>query len=96
MRQVALYSEDATLVSEGGTFKARAQIRTWVQVSLDQGSVLQAMDVVQERVSGSLAYETGRSRRLVGQEVHLGQYLVVLEKIGAEWKITQHFSMNAR
>jgi hypothetical protein len=25
----------------------------------------------------------------------MGQYLIVMEKIGAEWKIVQHFSLNA-
>lgn len=34
-------------------------------------------------------------RRLVGSVVHLGQYLIVMEKIGGEWKIVQHFSLNA-
>jgi hypothetical protein len=38
--------------------------------------------------------EPGRSRRLVGKEVQVGRYLMVLEKIGTEWKILQHFSMN--
>jgi hypothetical protein len=27
--------------------------------------------------------------------VHLGQYLIVMEKISGEWKIVQHFSLNA-
>ena len=35
---VALYAEDATLVSDGGTFKGRDEIRRWVKEGLDQGS----------------------------------------------------------
>jgi ketosteroid isomerase-like protein len=93
---VALYAEDATLVTETGTFMGRDEIRKWVQASIDQGSTLSAIDAVQEKTSGTLAYGTGRSRRVVGREVHLGQYLVVLEKIGTAWKIVQHFSMNVR
>jgi ketosteroid isomerase-like protein len=93
---IALYAEDATLVSEAGTFQGRAAIRPWVQASLDQGSVLESIEATRERQSGTLAYETGRSRRLVGPEVHLGQYLIVLEKIRGEWKIVEHCSMNVR
>ena len=32
---VALYAEDATLVSDGGTFRGRAEIRKWVKAGLD-------------------------------------------------------------
>ena len=37
---VALYAEDATLVSDGGTFRGRNEIRNWVKSGLDQGSTL--------------------------------------------------------
>jgi hypothetical protein len=40
------------------------------------------------------AYGTGRTRRLVGSVVHLGQYLIVMQKISGEWKIVQHSSMS--
>ena len=92
---VALYADDATLVSDGGTFKGRDEIRNWVKSGLDQGSRLEAIEPIVEKSSGTLAYETGRTRRLVGSVVHLGQYLIVMEKIGGEWKIVQHFSLNA-
>jgi ketosteroid isomerase-like protein len=90
-----LYAEDATLVSDGGSFKGRNEIRKWVQTGLDQGSRLQAIEPSVEKSSGILAYGTGRTRRLVGSEVHFGQYLIVMEKIDTEWKIVQHFSLNA-
>jgi ketosteroid isomerase-like protein len=92
---VALYAEDATLVSDGGTFRGRDEIRNWVKAGLDQGSRLEAIEPSVEKSSGTLAYGTGRTRRLVGSVVHLGQYLIVMEKIGGEWKIVQHFSLNA-
>jgi len=91
---VALYAEDATLVSDGGTFRGRAEIRKWVKAGVDQGSTL-VIEPSVEKSSGTLAYGTGRTRRLVGSVVHLGQYLIVMEKIGGEWKIVQHFSLNA-
>ena len=92
---VALYAEDATLVSNGGTFRGREEIRKWVKAGLDQGSRLEAIEPSVEKSSGTLAYGTGRTRRLVGSVVHLGQYLIVMEKIGEDWKIVQHFSLNA-
>jgi ketosteroid isomerase-like protein len=88
---VALYSEDATLVSEGGTFRGKDEIRNWVKSGLDQGSRLEIEPIV-GKSSGTLAYGTGRTRRLVGSVVHLGQYL--MENIGGEWKIVQHFSLS--
>jgi ketosteroid isomerase-like protein len=59
---VALYAEDATLVSDGGTFKGRDEIRNWVKSGLDQGSRLEAIEPSVEKSSGTLAYETGRTR----------------------------------
>jgi ketosteroid isomerase-like protein len=91
----ALYAEDATLVSDGGTFRGRDAIRKWVTSGLDQGSMLEAIEPSVEKSSGNLAYGTGRTRRLVGSVVHLGQYLIVMEKIKGEWKIVQHFSLSA-
>ena len=78
---VALYADDATMVSDGGTFKGRDEIRNWVKSGLDQGSRLETIEPTVEKSSGTLAYGTGRTRRLVGSVVHLGQYLIVMEKI---------------
>ena len=89
----ALYAEDATLVSDGGTFRGRNEIRNWVKSGLDQGSTL-VIEASIEKSSGTLAYGTARTRRLVGSVVHLGEYLIVMEKIGVEWKIVRHFSMS--
>ena len=91
---VVLYAEDATLVSDGGTFRGRDEIRNWVKSGIDQGSRLEIEPVV-EKSSGILAYGTGRTRRRVGSVIHLGQYLIVMEKISGEWKIIQHFSLSA-
>ena len=92
---LVLYAEDATLASDGGVFHGRSEIKNWVQSGFDQGSQLEAIEPVVEKSSGTLAYGTGRTRRRVGSEVHLGQYLIVMEKIGGDWKITQHYALNA-
>ncbi len=91
---VALYAEDATLVSDGETFRGRNEIRQWVKSGLDQGSTLEAIEPIVEKSSGTLAYAAGRTRRRVGSIIHLGQYLIVMEKIGGEWKIVQHFALS--
>lgn len=93
---LALYADDATVVSEAGTFKGREAIRPWVQASISQGSKLESIEAIEEKSSGSLAYGTGKSRRWVGKELHLGRYLIVMERIGDQWKIVQHFSMNVK
>lgn len=93
---LALYADDATVVSEAGTFKGREAIRPWVQASISQGSKLESIEAIAEKSSGSLAYGTGQSRRWVGKELHLGRYLIVMERIGGGWKIVQHFSMNVK
>jgi len=90
---VALYGEDATLVSDGGTFRGQDEIRKWVKAGVDQGSRLEIEPIV-EKSSGTLAYGMGRTRRRVGSVIHLGEYLIVMEKIGGEWKIVQHFSVS--
>jgi ketosteroid isomerase-like protein len=92
---LALYSEDAVLASDGGIFHGRGEIRQWVQSGFDQKSRLESIEPIVERNSGTLAYGTGRTRRRVGSQVHLGQYIIVMEKIRGEWKITQHFSLSA-
>jgi ketosteroid isomerase-like protein len=91
---VALYAEDAILVSDGGTFRGKDEIRKWVKSGLDQGSTL-VIEPSAEQSSGSLAYGTGRTKRYVGSVIHLGQYLIVMEKIGGQWSIVQHFSLSA-
>ena len=93
---IELYSDDAVVVSEAMNFVGPQQIRQWIQVSLDQGSKLESIDIERQRTSGDLAYATGRTRRRVGNEIHLGQFLMVLERRGNEWKIVRHFSMNAK
>jgi ketosteroid isomerase-like protein len=56
---VALYAEDATLVSDGGTFKGRNEIRNWLKSELDQGGRLEAIEPSVEKSSGVLAYGQG-------------------------------------
>lgn len=91
---LALYSQDATLLTETGVFHGRAEIRKWLQFALDQGSVLESIQPVREKSSERLAYGTGETKRRVGQEIHLGRYLIVMEQQDGEWRIVEHAAFN--
>ena len=92
---LALYADDAVLLSEAGIFRGKAEIRKWLQIAFDQGSVLESITAIREKSSTTIAYGTGQTKRLVGPEVHLGRYLIVLEKRERKWIIVEHASFNA-
>lgn len=92
---LALYADDAVLLSEAGVFHGKAEIRKWLQFAFDQGSVLESITPAREKCSDTLAYGTGRTKRLVGKEIHLGRYLIVMEKRKGKWSIVEHASFNA-
>jgi ketosteroid isomerase-like protein len=71
---LALYADDAVLLSEAGVFRGKSEIRKWLQFAFDQGSVLETISATREKASGTIAYGTGHTKRLAGQEVHLGHY----------------------
>ncbi len=89
-----LYADDAVLLSEAGVFAGKSEIRKWLQVAFDQGSMLDTITAIREKSSHTLAYGTGQSKRLAGQEVHLGRYPIVLEKRRGKWMIVEHASFN--
>ena len=91
---LALYAEDATLLTEAGVFRGKAEIRKWLQFALDQGSVLEIIQPVREKSSDRIAYGTGETKRRVGQEMHLGRYLIVMEQQNGEWRIVEHAAFN--
>jgi ketosteroid isomerase-like protein len=76
---LALYADDAVLLTEAGVFRGKSEISKWLQFAFDQGSVLEAITATREKSSTTIAYGTGQTKRLVGQQVHLGRYLIVLE-----------------
>jgi ketosteroid isomerase-like protein len=89
-----MYADDAVLLSEAGVFRGKSEIRKWLQVAFDQGSVLESITAIREKSSTTIAYGTGQTRRLVGAEVHLGRYLIVMEKRKRKWVIVEHASFN--
>lgn len=93
---LSLYANDAVLLSEGGIFHGKSEIRKWLEFAFHQGSVLESITPMQEKSSDTLAYGTGNTKRLVGKEMHFGRYLIVLEKRDGRWRIVEHASFNAR
>lgn len=93
---LALYADDAVLLSEAGEFRGKSEIRKWLQFAFDQGSMLEAITPIREKSSDSIAYGTGRTKRWVGQEAHVGHYLIVLENRHGHWIIVEHASFNDR
>ena len=94
LRAYNAHDTDAVLLSEAGVFRGRSEIRKWLQFAIDQGSVLESINLAREKQSGTLAYATGDTRRLVGKEVHLGRYLLVMEWQNGHWRIIEHASFN--
>lgn len=91
---LALYADDAVLLSEAGVFRGKSEIRKWLQFAFDQGSTLESITATRERSSKTLSYGTGQTRRVIGEEIHLGRYLIVLEKCKGRWLIIEHASFN--
>ena len=92
---LALYADDAVLLSEAGVFHGKPEIRKWLQFAFDEGSVLENITPARENSSDTLAYGTGFTKRLVGKEIHLGRYLIVMEKRNGQWSIVEHASFKA-
>jgi ketosteroid isomerase-like protein len=91
---LALYADDAVLLSEAGVFRGKSEIRKWLQLAFDQGSLLEEISAAREKASNTIGYATGQTKRLVSRQVHLGRYLIVLEKRGGKWLIIEHASLN--
>ena len=91
---LSLYADDAVLLSEAGVFHGKPEIRKWLQFAFDQGSVLEDISPTREKSSENLAYGTGHTKRFAGKEIHLGRYLIVMEKRNGRWSIVEHASFN--
>ena len=93
---LALYADDAVLLSAAGVFRGKSEIRKWLQIAFDQDSVLETITAIREKSASTIADGTGRTQRRVGQEIHLGRYLIVLEKRRGKWLIVEHASFNSK
>src|SRR5215831_1029027 len=52
---LALYADDAVLLSEAGVFSGKSEIRKWLQIAFDQGSVLESITAIREKSGSTIA-----------------------------------------
>lgn len=85
-----LYTDDATMASPGGVAEGKEQIRTALQKGIDDGQTIVAITPTRTEVKGDLAYEDGTFQQKKGDQEMRGNYLVVLKKVGTQWKLAAH------
>ena len=61
---------------------------------LRSGQMLETITATRQKSARTIGYGTGQTKRLVGQEVDPGRYLIVLEKRRGKWLIAEHASFN--
>lgn len=89
----ALYSEDAYYLTQHfvtGIVRGRGRIRAYVQRGVDAGYHIDAIQILSTDCSGELAYTIGRYESTNASHKAFGVNLVVLKKIGKDWRIVAH------
>ena len=85
----SFYTEDAVLMPPNQPMvKGRASIEAYWKGAIQQGATNLQLKPFESAISGSQAFEAGTSTMaLPGGETDLGTYLVVLKRVGSDWKI---------
>lgn len=89
----ALYSEDAYYLTQHfvtGIVRGREKIRAYVQRGVDAGYHIDAIQILSTDCSGDLAYTVDRYESTNAGQKAFGVNLVVLKKIGKDWRIVAH------
>jgi uncharacterized protein (TIGR02246 family) len=84
-----LYTDDAVVMPPNQPMvKGRAGIETHFKGEIQQGATNFQLNPFESAISGSQAFEAGTSTlTLPGGETARGKYLVVLKRVGSDWKI---------
>jgi uncharacterized protein (TIGR02246 family) len=84
-----LYADDAVVMPPNKPMvKGRANIETHFKGEIQQGPTNFQLNPFESAISGSQAFEAGTSTvTLPGGETDRGKYLVVLKRVGNDWKI---------
>ena len=85
----SLYAEDAVVMPPNRpTVKGRANIEAHWQSEIQQGATNMQLTPIASSISGSQAFEAGTSTMtLPWGHTEVGKYLVVLKRVGNDWKI---------
>jgi uncharacterized protein (TIGR02246 family) len=84
-----LYADDAVVMPPGKPMvKGRANIEAHFKGEIEQGPTNFQLNPFESTISGSQAFEAGTTTvTLPGGETDHGKYLVVLKRVGNDWKI---------
>lgn len=85
----SLYADDAVVMPPNQPMvKGRANIEAHWKSEIQQGAANLQLTPVESAISGSQAFEAGTSTMtLPGGQTEVGKYLVVLKRVGNDWKI---------
>jgi uncharacterized protein (TIGR02246 family) len=85
----SLYADDAVLMPPNlPMVKGRASIEAHFKGEIQQGVTNLQLKPMESAISGSQAFEAGTSTATVpGGQTDVGKYLVVLKRVGNDWKI---------
>jgi len=85
----SFYADDAVVMPPNQPIvKGRANIEAHFKGEIQQGATNFQLKPVESAISGSQAFEAGTSTMtLPGGQTDVGKYLVVLKRVGNDWKI---------
>ena len=83
------YTDDAVVMPPNKPMvKGRANIETHFKGEIEQGPTNFQLNPFESAITGSQAFEAGTTTvTLPGGETERGKYLVVLKRVGNDWKI---------
>ena len=84
-----LYADDAVVMPPNKPMvKGRAAIEAHFKGEIEQGPTNFQLNPFESAISGSQAFEVGTTTvSLPGGEIDRGKYVVVLKRVGNDWKI---------
>jgi uncharacterized protein (TIGR02246 family) len=88
-----MYAPDAVLMRWDGSVHGRDSILAEMERSISGGAHDYVVHSLRVDRSGDLAYDTGAYDVTLRGRVVEGNYLLVLRKIGSDWKIVAHASV---
>ena len=87
----ALYADEAVLMRKNGTVHNRESIQADLERSINAARGRNyVVHSLHTEGSGNIVYDTGMYDEDFPHHVAEGNYLMVIEKIGGEWKIVAH------